>query len=73
LFDGRKPAVPQLAPDLDHANLDAMLIPGTVPSPDRLDELAAGVVELGSLDECIQQVEVGAGERHGCPCQVDLP
>src|SRR5665811_685638 len=63
----------ELAPDVGYVNVDEMLITHPVRAPDPLDELAAGVGELGSFGQRVQQVELGAGQVHGSLPHVDLP
>src|SRR5450759_772421 len=64
--------VAELLPDVDHVNVDAVIIPDPAWPPDPFDELLAGVGKLGSLGQCVQQVELGAGELYRGLSQVDL-
>src|ERR1035437_8338279 len=56
--------VSELGPEVCDVNIDEVLFFDPVRSPYPLDELAAGVGELGSLGQGIEQVDLGTGQLH---------
>ena len=64
--------VSELGPDVGDVDVDQVLFSDPVRPPDPLDELAAGESELGSLGQCLEQVELGTGQLHQGLPHLDL-